>query len=147
MRPQNRLSTCMLQATKIVHHSTIIDPSPNHMSSSHSQFINNPYRPFLPAVPPPSLHKQFRTFRPRFVENSPHPSPIHQQPKSNTVQQSTPPPPTAKRAKAPPGSKSPLKVWPFVLILGVGGFLFREIVKQQEGRNNKHKAGSNSGPL
>lgn len=34
------------------------------------------------------------------------------------------------------GSKSPLKVWPIVLILAGGTFLFKQIVEQRKGQYN-----------
>jgi len=37
------------------------------------------------------------------------------------------------RHTASPESKSPLKVWPFVLIFGTGSFLFKKIVDQRKG--------------
>lgn len=53
------------------------------------------------------------------------------------------PPPQARVPK----TKSPLKIWPFVLILAGGSYAFVSIVKQREGRFKKAEQNASSRPF
>jgi hypothetical protein len=80
---------------------------------------------------PISRHSPLQTLRIRGIRQFRPSTSSLDQPVTKLQDKSSPQSIAQRRTTKPP--KSPFRVWPFLLILGVGSWMFREIVKSRTG--------------